>query len=197
MPILPIQAIAALAAAAPLAEAAIEGVSATFAGLLNAAASRPADAPVKADVPGLGLEGLNGGRTTTSTGTVEDRLRSQTESFLRQFHQLLAKLLEDHDIDSADGFSLQTDDMGQIRVTDGNGESFRIEELFASNPELRQLFDKIVANTNLLKSLEKLATGTTPTADSTFPQRSNDVSLVFNSEQTTVASEASSALIGG
>jgi hypothetical protein len=197
MPILPIQAIGALAAAAPLAGAAIEGVSATFAGLLNAATSRPAEAPAKADGPGLGLEGLNGGRAATSAGNAEERLRSQTESLLRQFHQLLAKLLEENDIDSVDGFSLHTDDLGQIRVTDGNGESFRIEELFASNPELRQLFDKIVTNSNLLKSLETLTAGTTPTADTPFPQRSNSVSIVFNSEQAAVASGVSSSLIGG
>lgn len=188
MPILPIQAIGALAAAAPLAEAAIAGVSATFAGLLNAATSRESTtATDETSTPGLGLEGLSGGPATTPVASVEGRLRSQTESFLRQFHQLLAKLMEDHDLSASGGFRLQTDDWGQVRVTDGDAESFRIEELFASNPELRQLFDKIVANTKLLKSLETLAAVPTPTVQPAFDQRSNDVSLVFNSEQTTVA----------
>jgi|GEM_PF-2167051 hypothetical protein len=188
MPILPIQAIGALAAAAPLAEAVIEGASATFAGLLNVATSRGSETPAaESGKPGLGLEGLNGGRPVTSAGTAEERLQSQTELFLQQFHQLLAQLLEQNDIDAADGFTLKADELGQIRVTAGNAESIPIEELFASNPELRQLFDKIVANASLLKSLDSSAAGTTPTAAAPFPQASNGIGLAFNSEQATVA----------
>ena len=188
MPILSIQAISALAAAAPLAETVIEGASATFAGLLNVATSRGSETPAaESGKPGLGLEGLNGGRPLTSTGTAEERLRSQTETFLQQFHQPLAKLLEENDIDATDGFTLKTDELGQIRVTGGNGESLRIEELFASNPELRQLFDKIIANASLFKSLDPSAAGTTPTAGAPTSQASNGIGLAFNSKQATVA----------
>ncbi|MBT4863936.1 MAG: hypothetical protein HON53_02300 [Planctomycetaceae bacterium] len=188
MSFLPIQAIGALAAAAPVAEAVIEGASATFAGLLNVATSRGSETPAaESGKPGLGLEGLNGGRPVTSAGTAAERLRTQTELFLQQFHQLLAQLLEENDIDAADGFTLQADELGQIRVTGGNGESLSIEELFTSNPELRQLFDKIIANASLLKSLDSSAAGTTSNSGAPSSQTSNGLGLAFNSEQATVA----------
>ena len=104
MPIPPIQAVGALLAVAPLAEAALTSVSATFADLLSAATSMDADPPddaAAAAVP-FGLEGLTGNQP----GSPVRSLQAQTGSLLRQFHDLLQNLLGENEIDPGSGLQL-------------------------------------------------------------------------------------------
>lgn len=155
MPIPPVQAVGVLLAAAPLAEAALTSVSAIFADLLSAATSKDAPGTVSTAAAGVpfGLEGLTGNQIGSPAGS----LRVQTESLLRQFYELLQSLLVENEIDPGSSFQLQADENGQIRVTGSHPESFRIEGLFASNPELSGLFGRISAGTNLLQAIEAAA----------------------------------------
>ena len=196
MPILPVQAAGALLVAAPLAEAALTSVSATFADLLSAATSKDADprgtvSTAAAGVP-LGLEGLTGNQTGSPVGS----LRAQTESLLRQFHELLQSLLVKNEIDPGNGFRLQADENGQIHVTGAHPESFRIDNLFASNPELSSLFGRISAGANLLQAIEAAAAFQQEQANEQlprlFPVRQtppHNFSLIFDRERATVASD--------
>jgi hypothetical protein len=155
MPIPPLPAAGALLAAAPLAQAAVSGVSAKFAELLAAAAS-PAAGHGEASPSGLGTEGLTGGLPATPAPNAA-KLKTETAGLLRQFHDLLTSLLRERDIDAGAGFRLESDADGAVRVAGHHAESFRIEELFAVHPELRQLFDNIVARAELLRTIEQPA----------------------------------------
>lgn len=171
MPLPPIQALGALAAAAPLAEAAISGVSDSFARLLGAATQRGGEhSTTPENVSGTGL-------IESAAPSGDSKLRAQTESLLRQFHQLLTGLMDDHNIESQDDFQLQTDAAGQVQIAGSPVAAPQIQDLIGASPELKQLFDSIVANANLLRLV----------AESTTGQQQPPVAVVVDAEHATLA----------
>jgi hypothetical protein len=171
MPLPPIQALGALAAAAPLAEAAISGVSDSFARLLSAATHRGGGhSSTPEDGSGTGL-------IESAAASGDSKLRAQTESLLRRFHQLLTGLMDDHNIDQHDDFQLQADAAGQVQIAGSPNAAPKIQDLIGTSPELKQLFDSIVANANLLRLVEESTTG----------QQQPPVTVVVDAEQASLA----------
>lgn len=160
MPIFSVQAAGALLAAAPLAQAALSTATTAFADLLSAALSKPALADGEGTI--VNLDGLS----THQVGAAGATLRRQNESLLQQFHSLLQRLLAEHDIDQGTGFRVTADPTGEVHVAGDHPEAFRIEGLFASLPELRQLAQRIFANENLLRTVDAAAS---PPADGSTP----------------------------
>ena len=74
---------------------------------------------------------------------------------LKQFYQLLGRLLAENEIDLADGFRLQFDSIGQVRVVGTHPEKFGVESLIAEHSELVELLQTIAANSKLLQAVDE------------------------------------------
>lgn len=115
--------------------------------------SAEADALVSKGAAGIfASRGPNGDRIQHAV-YVED-VRAEYQELLGTFDDRLQDLLREEGIEIGDGFQLQTDAEGRVRVVDDHPQREKIEQLFEKHPDLRDQFARLSSQGSFLRAAD-------------------------------------------